>query len=186
MTNDPKTVTIPLPSTMTVKLARDAGTIELDLTKMDPSIFVAAVHQRLEHKIQDTANSEKAVAKMPGKTIQERTRAKAEQLRDQLYRGVWALKTGGGGPKLDDKARFMRQEAIKAAKDYIQAGKYIVNGRAVTKVSDSDAVKAVSDKYLATPAWFARVEARYVPPVVTVPDLDIDPFAAVEPAKKAA
>ena len=171
--------TLNIPSILTVSLARDAGSIELETDKLHESILLQALAHGLKQKFGDGANSEDALKNYKGATIAAKVIDKAETLRDQLYRGVWALKSGGGGPKLDDKARFMRQEAIKAAKAYIQSGKYIVNGKAITKVSDSDAVKAVSDKYLASKAWYDRVEARYVP---TVPDTDMDPFAEDEAA----
>ena len=171
------TDTYTLPASFTISLARDAGTIILETANLSEEILTQALAHGLKQKFGDGANSEASLKAYPGKTVAERVVAKAEALRDQLYRGVWALKSGGGGPKLDDKARFMRQEAIKAAKAYIASGKYIVGGKPMMKIADSDAVKTVSDKYLATPAWFARVEARYVP---TVPDADIDPFASDE------
>lgn len=167
-------ITIDLTETMSIPLARDAGYIDIDVTKLSAEILEAALRHGLRQKFGDGANSETSLKAYAGKTVVERVQAKAEALRDQLYRGVWALKSGGGGPKLDDKAKWIRQEAIKAARVYIASGKYIINGKPMMKIADSEAVKTVSEKYLATPAWYARVEARYVP---TVPDADIDPFA---------
>lgn len=163
-----------LPLTFSIDLARDAGTIDLDVDRLSPEVLLLALQHGLKQKFGDGANSEAALAKMVGATVQDKVNSKAAILRDQLYRGIWALKSGGGGPKLDEKGKFIRAEALKAARVYIASGKFIVNGKPMMKIADSDAVKAVSEKYLSNTAWLERVGARFVP---TLPDSDIDPFA---------
>jgi len=165
--------TITIPDRMSIGLPYGAPDLDVDLTTLVP-VMEAIVHygitQKLGDKITGGKGREQFDGLPDGPALHAAVTKTARGLLDDIIAHGWKVRAGGGGRKLSDPIDvWVRDEAERAARAAIAAGRAMIDGRKITKALPAD-VKVLRDRLMAMPGWVAKVRAAYVPPIA--PDDD--------------